>query len=362
MMNEKEERNPGAPGRENTSMNCPRYLVVESATPGKPLDRHNPFTIGKWLDGVASKLSEHAKSMRDKVLVDCPSQHVSKLLLQRDGTYLMPGVKLTVTEHRNLNISRGVIWCPRVSCMPVEELLEELREQGVSKVERCTRKKGGDITPIHTYFLTFDRPSPPEEIRISFHEKVRVGLYVPRPLQCFKCFKFGHTSSKCKGKAMCRQCGRQAHENDCRRTKECSNCKGNHSPTSKQCPSYRTEAEIKKIMVQNKVSFKEAKKRVEKSCPYPGLNYAAAARAGMQNQAPRNTVTSRGVQYDVADPVQRKSNQCQSDERLPEVIFAVALACAREFGESLRKKKKNETSAGKRKTSALQSQEKRPAK
>ena len=47
----------------------------------------------------------------------------------------------------------------------------------------------GSVT--HTYILTFEKPSIAKEIRNGYTIE-RVEQYIPAPLQCFKCQKFGH--------------------------------------------------------------------------------------------------------------------------------------------------------------------------
>ena len=54
--------------------------------------------------------------------------------------------------------------------------------------------------PIH--ILTFEKPSIPKEIRIGYTIE-RVELYIPAPLRCFKCQKFGHHKEICRGRRVC---------------------------------------------------------------------------------------------------------------------------------------------------------------
>ena len=327
----------------------PRYLVVESITPDKPLTKCNIFAVNKWFKGVSTMLCGRVRKTGHCFLVDCPTERVSKMLLMRDGTEFI-SLKLRVSAHRTMNSSKGVIWCPDLEGIEEAEILENLQGEGVSHVERCMRKRGGIKVPTHTIFLTFDRPTLPESIIISCYLKCKVSLFVPKPLQCYTCFRFGHPSAKCrkKDKPICGRCGHEAHEDDCPQPALCPNCRGAHAPTSRQCPAFKKETLIKKLMVQKKIPFKaarlEAEKEIEGSVPQQGKSYAnaAAAATGMQTQAPNLSAPTTTKTT--------KQRSSQSGTELPGASRAEALASAIDLRETLRstknpKKTKNSSNA-----------------
>lgn len=55
---------------------------------------------------------------------------------------LNDGTAITITEHPTLNSIRCVVSCRDVINMSDDELLEELKEQGVKEVRRITKKNG----------------------------------------------------------------------------------------------------------------------------------------------------------------------------------------------------------------------------
>ena len=91
------------------------------------------------------------------------------------------------------------------------EIRDELKDQGVVGVNRVTLKKEGKVIPTNTLFLTFGSPELPKEITVGYL-KVKVALFVPNPMRCFNCNKFGHTSQRCKVAAKCPGCGKNKHE------------------------------------------------------------------------------------------------------------------------------------------------------
>ena len=127
------------------------------------------------------------------------------------------------------------------------------------------RRKDGAKVPTNTYFLLFARPELPKEIKIGVGTNVRVNPYIPNPLRCFKCQKFGHPQSKCKGTQVCEHCGHPTHEGNCTQKPKCTNCKGEHAPNSRECPTFKKEKLIQSTKVLKRISFAEARKEVENS-------------------------------------------------------------------------------------------------
>ncbi len=157
------------------------------------------------------------------------------------------------------------------------EIRDELKDQGVVGVNRVTLKKEGKVIPTNTLFLTFGSPELPKEITVGYL-KVKVALFIPNPMRCFNCNKFGHTSQSCKVAAKCTGCGKDKHEGQCEGPKLCSNCNGLHASSAKDCPVWQKE--IQRVRVEKRISFPEAKHLVEAKMPTVitgGKTYIAAA-------------------------------------------------------------------------------------
>ena len=159
------------------------------------------------------------------------------------------------------------------------EIRDEMKHQGVVGVNRVTLKNEGNVIPTNTLFLTFGSPELPKEITVGYL-KVKVAFFVPSPMRCFSCNKFGHTSQRCKFAAKCTGCGKDKHEGQCEGPKLCSNCNGPHASSAKDCPVWQKEKEIQRVRVEKRISFPEAKQLVEAKMPTVitgGKTYAAAA-------------------------------------------------------------------------------------
>ena len=159
------------------------------------------------------------------------------------------------------------------------EIRDELKDQGVVGVNRVTLKKEGKVIPTNTLFLTFGSPELPKEITVGYL-KVKVDLFVPNPMRCFNCNKFGHTSQRYKVAAKCPDCGKDKHEGRCEGPRLCSNCNGPHASSAKDCPVWQKEKESQRVRVEKRISFPEARQLVEAKMPTVisgGKTYSAAA-------------------------------------------------------------------------------------
>ena len=89
-------------------------------------------------------------------------------------------------------------------------------------------------------------------------------MYIPNPLRCFKCQKYGHSRTHCKRTALCANCGQDDHEyEDCTNDSCCVNCKQQHAAFSKDCPQWKKEKKILETKYTKNISFGEARKLVE---------------------------------------------------------------------------------------------------
>ncbi|CAH0555107.1 unnamed protein product [Brassicogethes aeneus] len=117
---------------------------------------------------------------------------------------------VNVLPYKTLNTCKGVIYCPDLLNCSVEEISNCLEDQGVVEVKRVSRKKDGKTVETASHILTFEKSYLPKYVTAAFYRS-EVRPYMPNPLRCFKCQKFGHVSDKCENESIC-ACGKQTHE------------------------------------------------------------------------------------------------------------------------------------------------------
>ena len=230
----------------------PRFLIIKSLDQSKPATRLHPFLVGKTLEGRVG--SPKASRLADETLlveVGKRAHAISLLGLQAIGE-----TKVQVKADPRRNSCKGVIRDEGLCALEEEEIVQCLKKDNVIAAKRTFRK--GTKEPLPTIILTFGVPSRPHDIWGGFC-RILVKPFVPSPLRCFKCQKFGHgqTGSKCL--VHCAVCGEEGHDDrDCSKPKRCRNCGEGHSSSSKDCEVWKQQCALKKYIVEEQVSFREA--------------------------------------------------------------------------------------------------------
>ena len=147
------------------------------------------------------------------------------------------------------------------------EIVDYLKEQGVTACTRFTIKKDHETVETNTLLLTFNTVDVPKSLKI-FYRIVPVDMYVPNPLRCFNCQRFGHHESNCPVDigSVCEKCGTGGHDHhtsSCKNKPKCVNCGKEHLSRSNTCEIWKKEKEIMKIKATKNVTYLEAKKLFE---------------------------------------------------------------------------------------------------
>ncbi|KAK6189066.1 hypothetical protein SNE40_005111 [Patella caerulea] len=257
-----------------TSRTWPRFLVIQS-TNDTNLAKTSPFLISKGLAGLAGEPKSVKKMRNGTLLVECAKEsHASSLL----KSTTLANIPIKVAPHNSLNSSRGVIRSQDLEGSSEEEMLENLASQGVTYVKRISIRRNGNIIQTNTYILTFDKPDLPKMIKAGFLA-ITVTPYIPNPLRCFHCQRFGHSKNVCKGKATCARCGQDGHEStSCQLDHCCINCKGSHFAYSRECPIWKKEKQVQQVKTEKNIPYPEARKLVEAATPTFAMSFANAVK------------------------------------------------------------------------------------
>ena len=147
---------------------------------------------------------------------------------------------IKVKPHFGLNQIKGVIQSDALKYNTTkEQLLDELEGQGVVDCYFHQKKHpDGSVANNGRVTLTFKGQQRPAQVDIAEWLHCKVFEYIPNPVRCFNCQKFGHTSNKCKGKKRCGNCGDE-HHGDCDRPSHCVNCDGDHAAYDRDCPQWK---------------------------------------------------------------------------------------------------------------------------
>lgn len=228
--------------------NNPKYLVVSRIL----------VLIKKSISDCAG---ENITKLKDgTLLLRCTSRQVVQLLKL---TSFYNQMKVKVEEHKTLNLSKGVIMCRDLKYCSDEEIKENLASQNVIDIYRIQRKVNGELKSTISFILTFKSPELPETVTAGYIV-LRVRPYVPQPIRCFTCQKFGHTTKSCEKEAICAICSKLTNEihvsQEVKEPAKCSNCPANHPSFSRECEVYKQELEIQTIKTCKKTTYYAARK------------------------------------------------------------------------------------------------------
>ena len=256
------------------------FLVVQPVDDSVSFRKLNVFWPQKQVSAICgpNNTVEIEAPANGTLVLKTTSRKDTKALLR---TTIFCEKQVKVSLHHSRNSCKGTIYAPELRHMSEEEILADLRGDGVTHIRRLTTFRDGQRRDTPLLVLTFDSTSLPEKLVIGWLRK-DVRVFVPNPLRCYKCQRFGHGSSTCRQTARCAKCGDAPHEGtDCTTAMSCLSCgSSDHSVSSNQCPTWKTEKRICELKATSGITYPEARRKVnaENSTPTPGTSYAKAAR------------------------------------------------------------------------------------
>ncbi|GBN94531.1 hypothetical protein AVEN_186226-1 [Araneus ventricosus] len=199
----------------------PTYFIIHRiSTSNETFHNVSPFLVEKGITSSVGEVKSTKKLRSGDLLVEVESSKQAKQIAKLNS---LSTISVTVNPHATLNSSKGVISCGELLNESVEKITEELSSQGVTHVRRITIRRDGQLLNTKHLILTFDSAKLPEHIKAGYM-RLSVRTYIPNPLRCFKCQRFGHSKTSCRGTLTCARCAEVGHEsNDCTRTEKCVN-------------------------------------------------------------------------------------------------------------------------------------------
>ena len=237
-----------------------RFLVIQSQDGSDPVTSLSPFIIEKQIESLIGT-PKSVKKLKQNVTGGKNRKSQTENLLKIKSFF---NLKVNVSEHNSLNSSKGIIRDRMLKGESEDSIVEYLRPQGVTGCKRFKIKKDGKTVETNTLLLTFNRVNVPKSLKI-FYRVVPVDVYVPNPLRCFNCQRFGHHENNCSEDpgSVCENCGADGHAHhtsQCKNPTKCINCGKDHLPKSNTCEVWLKEKAIMKLKVTHNISYLEAKK------------------------------------------------------------------------------------------------------
>ena len=238
--------------------NWSRFIVLKTESRISPLVLEN-----KLLSSYPTREMCFRPQKTNEWLIEATTKAQSDIFLSIKE---IQGIKVTVKSHDMLNYVQGTVVLPQLhddEQIPDKSILLEslkLRYDNIHDIEVYEiPSRKDDILPTRIAKIKFVGQDLPQKIKVLGQNR-EVRPYVPKPLQCRQCCKFGHTHKVCQNKEICVVCGSEEHTTDwnCPDTK-CSNCGQPHHAKSKECPFYIYNTELKLLMSRTGMAVREAK-------------------------------------------------------------------------------------------------------
>ncbi|GFW50001.1 uncharacterized protein TNCV_2315831 [Trichonephila clavipes] len=205
------------------------------------------FVIQQALIGIGGEPKSVKRLRSGDLLIETLSAVQPKSFLQAK-TFLNSPVN--IYPHKTLNSCRGIISESDLLTTTDAEILDGFSGQGVIQAD---------------------------------YLNCRVRPYIPNPLRCFKCQRFGYSQTSSCGQQTCSRCASvRDSSTDCILEPKCINCSQPHPSDSKICPKWKIEKQIQEIKTTKNISYPEALKLI---VPQLSQTYAQAAKSSTLNNS-----------------------------------------------------------------------------
>ena len=239
------------------------------------------FGSESWSRFLILKTSEEisATKLENMLLTKSPSRDMSLRKLDENNwlieatnrnqseTYQdlksLGNIQIVVKRHDKLNSIYGTVVLPTYEGNIDQIMLLDSLKKRYPNVEDLEiyeiPQRNKENSPLKIAKIKFEGQSLPSDVKIM-GQKRELRPHIPKPMQCKKCSKFGHSTTKCRNEQICAFCGSSEHKTKwkCGEMK-CINCGQNHHARSKECKFYIYNTELKLLMERSGMKVKEAK-------------------------------------------------------------------------------------------------------
>ncbi|XP_055924430.1 uncharacterized protein LOC129956532 [Argiope bruennichi] len=310
------------------------FIVKRISENNETFNSVSPFLVEKAMTGALGEVVSTRKLRSGDLLVEVGSRKQAQQIIKLKVLASLTGSE---SAHTALNSSKGVITCGELFNDTLDKITAELKPEKVTHVCRITIRRDGQLLLTKHFILTFSRPKLTERVKVGYM-RLAVRPYIPNPLWCFQCQRFGHSKSNCRGTLTCARYAVKGHESQqCSAEEKCVNCNGNHTSFSRSCPRWLMEKQILTIKHKENISYSEARRKVQcVQTPTPGVTCASV----LQKQFCANCSCTNCVKNinESKPPVKSDSDSEKSVTSAPETGKPEIAQRKRKSNESLKLK------------------------
>jgi len=181
-------------------------VILESQSDRK-LRAYSPLFIDNCLRKCIGAYLSCAPLGNGNLMIKCSAAQQMKALFS--STSLSNGKTAVAVKASFLPppSAKGVVYRVPVE-VKTDQLLQALQAPRVKFVKRFQVRSTdtSELKDAGTALLHFSTTEIPAEVRVGYLT-FKVRQYIPKPVRCLICNRFGHISSHCKSKLKCSNCG-----------------------------------------------------------------------------------------------------------------------------------------------------------
>lgn len=195
-----------------TTPQCwPHTMLFMAIDPAANLRLLNRQVLSAFLEGLVPNEIKDVRINPRKNVLAVDVLHRSALQSLRNMTEI-DNVKVRSVIPTGCNGSVGVIYDVDVS-IPTDDfpvLIKPTTEGAlITHIARLGHSR--------CLKLVFEGDSLPSHVKVG-HVRHQVRPYIPKPLQCYKCYKIGHVKGVCTNNVVCPRCAEPHSEDVCQAT------------------------------------------------------------------------------------------------------------------------------------------------
>ena len=266
-----------------------KYFIIKPTNPEieSLWNNHDTIDANDELENALRGAPQRVTELNNgSLLIEVANAQQSQKILQIKKLFQ---IEVTVIVHQSLNFTKGTIFNKRIANTDDQKLLQKLAKYKVTDLYKIKNRNGNVYENSGLIILTFDSCNLPEEVKIGWMN-LEVRKYYPNPRQCYKCQKYNHSAQACRSPVeICSKCAEEGHSGrSCDNPPNCANCDEPHRSNDKKCFFYKLEKEIITVQTNQKVSYKEAKRKTMKAYINPNTTYAVILKNKLSNRIRRD--------------------------------------------------------------------------
>ena len=198
---------------------------------GESFETTNPFTIAAEIRRLVGEVEAAKPDAKGSLIITTKNSKQTETLLQQKRFLEKEAI---IDCPIRLNSVEAYVYAPSLLEVDEQELITELREQGIIAAYRLRPTRG---KPNPGLRLTIIGKTVPTSIRAGFQD-IPLRPWRRSPLLCRKCAAYGHTHKYCRADfRRCLRCAEDHLTDDCQSTRNCCpHCGNGHPAWDRRCP------------------------------------------------------------------------------------------------------------------------------